>query len=83
VLGLVSALPFVIGPHLGYTDSVFEAVSAFTTTGATTLVGLGQVSTNFVPLSAAVKWLLVLAMWLGRLEMFTILVLLAPTLWRV
>jgi trk system potassium uptake protein TrkH len=68
VLGLVSALPFVIGPHLGYTDSVFEAVSAFTTTGATTLVGPGQVSANFVPLSAAVKWLLVL---------------LAPTLWRV
>lgn len=40
VLGLLSALPFVIGPHLGYTDSVFEAVSAFTTTGATTIVGL-------------------------------------------
>ncbi len=45
--------------------------------------GLGEVSANFVPLSASVKWLLVLAMWLGRLEMFTILVLLAPTLWRV
>jgi len=45
--------------------------------------GLGEVSANFVPLSAGVKWLLVLAMWLGRLEMFTILVLLAPALWRV
>lgn len=45
--------------------------------------GLGEVGANFVPLSAEVKWLLVLAMWLGTLEMFTILVLLAPTLWRV
>jgi trk system potassium uptake protein len=40
VLGLLSAMPFVIGPHLGYTDSVFEAVSAFTNTGATIIVGL-------------------------------------------
>lgn len=45
--------------------------------------GLGEVSANFVAQSATVKWLLVLAMWLGRLEMFTLLVLLAPTLWRV
>ena len=40
VFGMISALPFIIGPHLSFTDSVFESISAFTTTGATVIVGL-------------------------------------------
>lgn len=36
-----AALPFSLGePHLSYTDAVFEAVSALTTTGATVIIGL-------------------------------------------
>lgn len=42
VLGLMSGVPFMISPalHLSFTDAVFEAVSGFTTTGATAIVGL-------------------------------------------
>jgi trk/ktr system potassium uptake protein len=42
ILGLVGALPFIIGLHLSITDAVFESVSGFTTTGATVIVGLDQ-----------------------------------------
>ena len=44
--------------------------------------GLGEVSSNFVGVSHKAEWLLSAAMLLGRLEIFTILVLLAPTFWR-
>lgn len=40
VLSLLGSLPFVLGLHLDFTDSVFEAVSGFTTTGATVIIGL-------------------------------------------
>ena len=42
LLGVVGALPFILGLHLGVTDAVFESVSGFTTTGATVIVGLDQ-----------------------------------------
>jgi len=32
-LGVVGALPFILGLHLGLTDAIFESVSGFTTTG--------------------------------------------------
>lgn len=44
--------------------------------------GLGTVSTNFVGVDDSVKWILSLAMLLGRLEIFTVLVLFAPAFWR-
>jgi len=44
--------------------------------------GLGDVSLNFSTVSAGGKLLLVLAMLFGRLEIFTILVLLTPGFWR-
>ena len=44
--------------------------------------GLGEVATNYQGLSAAEKILLMVSMVLGRLEIFTILVLLAPRYWR-
>ena len=44
--------------------------------------GLGKVSTNFEAVSNGSKLLLVLAMLLGRLEIFTFLVLLTPSFWR-
>jgi trk system potassium uptake protein TrkH len=47
--------------------------------------GLGDIvgpSGNFQPLPEGVKWLLSLAMLLGRLELFTVLVLFVPTFWR-
>jgi len=47
--------------------------------------GLGPVigpAGNFDPLPEAAKWLLSFGMLLGRLELFTVLVLLTPTFWR-
>ena len=44
--------------------------------------GLGEVSSNFVGVSNEAEWLLSLAMLLGRLELFTMLVLISPAYWR-
>ncbi len=43
--------------------------------------GLGEVANHYASLNAPTKWLLILAMVLGRLEIFTLLVLLAPRYW--
>lgn len=44
--------------------------------------GLGEVATNFTSISATGKWLCTVAMLLGRLEIFPILVLVSPQFWR-
>jgi trk system potassium uptake protein TrkH len=44
--------------------------------------GLGDVALNYASLPGAAKWLLMVAMLLGRLEIFTLLVLLTPAFWR-
>jgi len=44
--------------------------------------GLGVVANNFTAIADSEKWLLALAMLLGRLEIFTILVLFTPAYWR-
>ena len=43
---------------------------------------LGEAGSNWGPLHDATKWLMSFAMLLGRLEIFTILVLLTPAYWR-
>ena len=44
--------------------------------------GLGDVASGFTEMNAMVKWSAVSAMLLGRLEIFTLLVLVTPTFWR-
>ncbi|MDR2877984.1 MAG: TrkH family potassium uptake protein [Chromatiales bacterium] len=44
--------------------------------------GLGEVATTFHDVNDGAKWLCTLAMLLGRLEIFTLLVLLTPAFWR-
>ncbi|MFT5134962.1 MAG: trk system potassium uptake protein TrkH, partial [Gammaproteobacteria bacterium] len=44
--------------------------------------GLGDVSAHYGDISRTAKWILCFAMLLGRLEIFTLLVLLTPTFWR-
>jgi len=44
--------------------------------------GLGAVSENYGNISATAKSLLCLAMLLGRLEIFTLLVILTPSFWK-
>lgn len=45
-------------------------------------VGLGEVAANFGALGDPAKWVLCAAMILGRLEIFTLLVLLTPAFWQ-
>ena len=44
--------------------------------------GLGGVGRNFASINDPAKWILCLAMLLGRLEIFTLLVLITPAFWR-
>ncbi len=44
--------------------------------------GLGDVGRNFASINDPAKWILCMAMLLGRLEIFTLLVLFTPTFWR-
>ncbi len=61
------------------------ALSASATALGNVGPGLGDVigpAGNFVPLPDAAKWALSFQMMLGRLELFTVLVLLRPEFWR-
>ncbi|OOY36138.1 potassium transporter [Solemya velum gill symbiont] len=44
--------------------------------------GLGSVSSNYAAINDPAKWILCFGMLLGRLEIFTLLVLLSPGFWR-
>ncbi len=44
--------------------------------------GLNEVGLNYANLDDSVKWILCFAMLLGRLEIFTLLVLLTPAFWK-
>jgi trk system potassium uptake protein TrkH len=43
--------------------------------------GLGEVATNFTTVSSFVKWLAIFGMLVGRLEVFTLLILFLPAYW--
>lgn len=61
------------------------AVSGAATALANVGPGLGEIigpAGNFSPLPDSAKWLLIAGMLLGRLEFFTVLVLLHPAFWR-
>jgi trk system potassium uptake protein len=87
VWGFFSAYVFAFAAlvcvFLVITDADF--VTAFSAVAAcqTNLgPGLGEVASNYSGLNAGAKWLLLFAMILGRLEVFTLLVLLMPSFWR-
>ena len=44
--------------------------------------GLGEVAAGFMTIGDTGKWIAVIGMLLGRLEIFTLLVLITPTFWR-
>jgi trk system potassium uptake protein TrkH len=65
--------------------SDLDFITAFSAVGACLNnlgPGLGDVALNYASIPDAVKWLLAFTMLLGRLEIFTVLVLLAPAFWR-
>jgi len=62
-----------------------DQVTAFSAVAATLNnlgPGLGAVSSGFMSLSNPAKWISIAGMLLGRLEIFTLLVLITPTFWR-
>ncbi|MDF1763636.1 MAG: TrkH family potassium uptake protein [Oleibacter sp.] len=62
-----------------------DHVTAFSAVGACLNnlgPGLGDVATHYGDISDTAKWLLALTMLLGRLEIFTLLVLITPGFWR-
>lgn len=71
----------LMGFDLDFLTSASAAVSALSNVGP----GLGPIigpSGNFADLPDPVKWILAFAMLLGRLELFTVLILFMPRFWR-
>ena len=62
-----------------------DQITAFSSIAATLNnlgPGLGEVSSSFGTVPEAAQWVGILAMILGRLEIFTLLVLFTPEFWR-
>lgn len=62
-----------------------DNITAFTATAACLNnlgPGLGDVAANYGSVTEGAKWILMLAMVFGRLEVFTLLVLFTPAFWR-
>jgi trk system potassium uptake protein TrkH len=70
---------------IAMTATGLDQVTAFAAVAATLNnlgPGLGDVSAGFMTVSDTAKWIAVAGMLLGRLEIFTLLVLFTPTFWR-
>lgn len=81
VLYIVTALMLTVAMMAAGLD----LVSAFGAVVATINLlgpGLGEVAANFATVDATVKWLGIFAMLVGRLEVFTLLILFLPAYWR-
>jgi trk system potassium uptake protein TrkH len=73
------------GMMLAMMATGLDQVTAFSAVAATLNnlgPGLGDVSRGFMSLSDAAKWISIAGMLLGRLEIFTLLVLVTPMFWR-
>ncbi|UTV27786.1 TrkH family potassium uptake protein [Photobacterium atrarenae] len=78
------ALVFVIC-MLALIATGLDELTAFSAVAATLNnlgPGLGEVAVHFGEINDAAKWVLVISMLFGRLEVFTLLVLFTPTFWR-
>ncbi|MDF2183552.1 TrkH family potassium uptake protein [Grimontia hollisae] len=78
------ALVFVIC-MLGLIATGIDELTAFSAVAATLNnlgPGLGEVAAHFGDINSGAKWVLIVSMLFGRLEVFTLLVLFTPTFWR-
>lgn len=78
------ALVFVLC-MLGLIATGIDELSAFSAVVATLNnlgPGLGQVAVHFGDINDSAKWILVISMLFGRLEIFTLLILFTPAFWR-
>ena len=86
VWGFFSVYIIVFGVMmLAMMSTGLDQVTAFSAVAATLNnlgPGLGGVASGFMEVSDTAKWISVAGMLLGRLEIFTLLVLITPTFWR-
>jgi trk system potassium uptake protein TrkH len=86
VWGFFSVYIIVFGfMLLAMMSTGLDQVTAFSAVAATLNnlgPGLGDVASGFMSLTDTAKWISVVGMLLGRLEIFTLLVLITPTFWR-
>jgi trk system potassium uptake protein TrkH len=66
------------GTGLNFETSFSAVAAALNNLGP----GLGDVAAHYGNVNDTAKWLLCIAMLLGRLEVFTLLVLFTPAFWR-
>lgn len=78
VIAFLMMLVVLLGTGLDFTTA-FSAVGACLNNLGP---GLGDVALHYGGITDAAKWTLCLAMLLGRLEIFTLLVLVSPAFWR-
>jgi len=82
LLGMVAIFTVLLGlMGLDLVTALTASATAITNVGP----GLGPIigpAGNFASLPDPAKWLLALAMMLGRLEIFTVLLLFTPDFWR-
>ena len=70
---------------IGLIGTGLDNITAFSATAAALNnlgPGLGAVSGTYAEVTDGAKWLLMIAMLFGRLEIFSLLVLFSPTFWR-
>lgn len=74
-LGVAGATPLLVSeqPKLSFTDAVFEAISGFTTTGATVIVGLDALPPSILYYRQQIQWL-------GGMSIIVLAVALMPVL---
>ena len=86
VWGFFSVYIIVFGAMLlAMMATGLDQVTAFSAVAATLNnlgPGLGDVASGYMSLSDVAKWIAIAGMLLGRLEIFTLLVLITPTFWR-
>ncbi len=73
---------FLMIVFMAFGNDFITAFSAIAATLANAGAGLGSVSVTFANLNLPSKWLLIFAMIAGRLEIFSLLVLLSAQFWR-
>lgn len=78
VICYVIMMLLLLGTGLDVTTSFTAVGAAINNLGP----GLGEVSANYSTINNPAKWVLCFAMLLGRLEVFTLLVLFSPLFWR-
>lgn len=78
IFAFVVILLLLMATGLDYTTAFSAVIASLNNLGP----GLGDVASHYGSISDPAKWILCFSMLLGRLEVFTLLVLFTPAFWR-